>query len=106
MDAAQVRNALNHAVLDYAAAKAAAQPTDGPALRSAGGPASRPGEHHDRLNRIGLPNVDRRIKVRYGDSYGLALYSRAGKGTVVALRLPATAAGAASAEPAAAGATV
>ena len=117
MDAAQVRNALNHAALnhaapDRAALKAAAQPMDGSALRptggsalrSADGPASRSGEHHDRLNRIGLPNVDRRIKARYGDAYGLALYSRAGKGTVVALRLPATATGAASAEPAAAAA--
>ncbi|MCC3372130.1 sensor histidine kinase [Cohnella sp. REN36] len=38
---------------------------------------------------IGLRNVHERIKLQYGEAYGLHIESRAGEGTVVSIRLPA-----------------
>ncbi|MCL6458334.1 MAG: sensor histidine kinase, partial [Gorillibacterium sp.] len=38
---------------------------------------------------IGLRNVHERIKLRYGNAYGLQIESALGKGTVVTIRLPA-----------------
>ncbi|MFD1956416.1 sensor histidine kinase [Paenibacillus thailandensis] len=38
---------------------------------------------------IGLRNVNDRLKLRYGMSYGLAVESEEGRGTVVAIRFPA-----------------
>jgi len=40
-----------------------------------------------RLGGVGLQNVDERIKLYYGDDYGLDLESTPGKGTKVKLRL-------------------
>jgi two-component system sensor histidine kinase YesM len=37
----------------------------------------------------GVRNIDRRLKVRYGQEYGLAYESARGKGTTVTLRIPA-----------------
>ncbi|WP_080840565.1 cache domain-containing sensor histidine kinase [Cohnella massiliensis] len=38
---------------------------------------------------IGLRNVHERLKLRYGEAYGLAVDSEPGRGTVVTVRLPA-----------------
>lgn len=37
---------------------------------------------------IGLNNVDERIKLNYGEGYGLKIFSRPGEGTVVTVRQP------------------
>ncbi len=37
---------------------------------------------------FGLPGVNRRIKIRFGDDYGLRIFSRFGEGTKVQMRLP------------------
>ncbi|MDR1771124.1 MAG: sensor histidine kinase [Hungatella sp.] len=37
---------------------------------------------------IGVRNVDRRIRLHYGESYGISIKSTYGKGTIVSLRLP------------------
>ncbi|MEY8353708.1 sensor histidine kinase [Lachnospiraceae bacterium 54-53] len=37
---------------------------------------------------IGIRNVDRRLRLHYGDRYGLSIESRYGEGTVVRLRMP------------------
>lgn len=42
----------------------------------------------DRQNRIGLANVHKRIRLTYGEPYGVTLKSKKGKGTEVILRLP------------------
>jgi two-component system sensor histidine kinase YesM len=42
---------------------------------------------------IGIPNVNRRIKLYYGNEYGLTIRSRRGRGTQIILRLPAVAQG-------------
>ena len=42
-----------------------------------------------RLNRIGIKNVDQRLKLYYGESYGVHLESSVGIGTVAMIRLPA-----------------
>lgn len=39
---------------------------------------------------IGLRNVNERIKLKYGEVYGLSIASRFGEGTVVTVRLPAS----------------
>ncbi|MFC5471659.1 sensor histidine kinase [Cohnella suwonensis] len=39
---------------------------------------------------IGVANVDRRIKIMFGEAYGLSVDSEAGKGTTVSVRLPFT----------------
>ena len=41
-----------------------------------------------RLSGIGITNVDERIKINYGDEYGLKVESRPGLGTNVLIRLP------------------
>ncbi|WP_058308462.1 cache domain-containing sensor histidine kinase [Gracilibacillus massiliensis] len=41
-----------------------------------------------RMSQFGLLNVHARIKMMYGDSYGLAVNSHEGKGTTVVLHLP------------------
>lgn len=38
---------------------------------------------------IGLRNVNERIKLKYGEAYGLSIRSRSGQGTIVTVRLPA-----------------
>lgn len=36
----------------------------------------------------GIRNVDQRIKLQFGDSYGVLLYSRLGIGTTVQITIP------------------
>jgi two-component system sensor histidine kinase YesM len=54
----------------------------------------RRGESHpeafakDRLNPIGLHNIDERLRMIFGENYGIKLYSRYGRGTAVLVRLP------------------
>ncbi len=48
-------------------------------------------EHAGRTNghtNIGLRNVDRRIKIYYGEEYGVQIQSREGRGTTVTLSFP------------------
>ena len=42
---------------------------------------------------IGLPNIQRRIRLYYGDAFGIILESTLGKGTRVTLNLPILEAG-------------
>ncbi len=42
----------------------------------------------DRMNAIGLRNIERRLRVHYGEEYGLRIESRPGVGTQVSLVLP------------------
>jgi two-component system sensor histidine kinase YesM len=42
----------------------------------------------DPLSGYGIRNVDNRIKLLYGDSYGISIYSRLGIGTTVTIRIP------------------
>lgn len=44
-----------------------------------------PEEEH---NVFALKNIDERIKIKYGDEYGLSFYSKVGVGTKVEVRLP------------------
>ncbi len=44
-------------------------------------------EHLDRTH-IGITNVNQRIHLRYGDPYGVFLYSEEGKGTTARIKLP------------------
>ena len=46
------------------------------------------GSHMDAGSHYGLANIDQRIKLLYGDGYGLQLESRVGEGTTVSIRLP------------------
>jgi len=41
-----------------------------------------------RRKRIGLYNIHQRIRLNYGEAYGLRVWSEAGKGTRVTLRFP------------------
>ncbi|MBO9609985.1 MAG: histidine kinase [Paenibacillaceae bacterium] len=43
----------------------------------------------NRLNRIGIKNVDQRLKLVYGEPYGLALSSVPGEGTTAVITIPA-----------------
>lgn len=45
-------------------------------------------QEEGRMNGIGLRNVDQRIKLYYGDRYGLQIDSVVGEGTTVTLRMP------------------
>ena len=45
-------------------------------------------EKSGRFNRIGLSNVDERIKLTFGSGYGLKVNSTIGEGTTVTLLLP------------------
>lgn len=38
---------------------------------------------------IGLSNIHRRIRLRYGEGYGLQIFSQPGEGTTVRVTLPA-----------------
>lgn len=42
------------------------------------------------INRVGIKNVNERLKLNYGDGYGLKIISEEGKGTEVILVMPAT----------------
>lgn len=42
----------------------------------------------DKLSGYGIRNVDNRIKLLYGDSYGVSIFSRLGIGTTVMIRIP------------------
>jgi two-component system sensor histidine kinase YesM len=42
----------------------------------------------DTLSGYGIRNVDNRIKLLYGESYGVSIYSRLGIGTTVTIRIP------------------
>ncbi|MGO4537891.1 sensor histidine kinase [Paenibacillus sp. 2TAB19] len=42
----------------------------------------------DKLSGYGIRNVDNRIKLLYGESYGVSIYSRLGIGTTVMIRIP------------------
>ncbi len=44
-------------------------------------------EHHDE-EKIGIMNTDRKIKLLYGDTYGLDIKSEEGRGTRVIMKLP------------------
>lgn len=46
--------------------------------------------HSDEGKHIGLRNVNARLRLLFGNAYGLALESTQGKGTTVTLRLPVT----------------
>ena len=37
---------------------------------------------------IGVANTDRRIKILYGDAYGVSLHSQLGEGTAVVVTIP------------------
>ena len=41
-----------------------------------------------RLGGVGLDNVNQRLKLYYGEAYGLAIHSELGTGTTVTLKLP------------------
>ncbi|KRF09948.1 sensor histidine kinase [Paenibacillus sp. Soil787] len=47
------------------------------------------GTSSSRLNSIGIKNVDQRLKINYGETYGVTLDSVVGKGTEAVIRLPA-----------------
>ena len=40
------------------------------------------------MSGIGLPNVDRRIKLNYGDAYGLSIDSQVGQFTEITVKVP------------------
>lgn len=40
------------------------------------------------MSSIGMPNVDRRLKLIYGEEYGLSIESRAGEYTQITVRIP------------------
>ncbi|WNR45951.1 cache domain-containing sensor histidine kinase [Paenibacillus roseipurpureus] len=42
----------------------------------------------NRLNKIGVKNVDQRLQLHYGPAYGVSLMSKEGEGTRVEVRLP------------------
>lgn len=48
---------------------------------------SRERVHNDQLNGYGINNVDERIKLEYGSSYGVQIESTPGKGTKVTIRI-------------------
>ncbi|MEF3303778.1 cache domain-containing sensor histidine kinase [Paenibacillus sp. GYB003] len=58
---------------------------DGIGAASAGG---RPSAKGNRREHVGMLNVDRRIKLYFGDEYGLRWTSEPGAGTTVTLKLP------------------
>ena len=43
-----------------------------------------------KMNRVGLYNVDQRIKLYFGKKYGLSMKSTEGQGTTVTIRMPCT----------------
>lgn len=57
--------------------------TDDDSLYAAGGASGGKGRH------IGLFNTNKRLKLTYGEAYGLRLLSKAGRGTMVQVLIPA-----------------
>ena len=55
-------------------------------------------DDHRRHNRISLKNTDRRLKLMYGEAYGITIESGIGKGAAVTVRVPMETEGAADAE--------
>ena len=45
-------------------------------------------DNRRKFNRIGLKNVDERVKILFGDEYGLSIESAPGKGTTVTISMP------------------
>lgn len=45
-------------------------------------------DYYDHEDHLGLKNVNQRIKIIFGDDYGVYLYSKKGKGTVIKMKLP------------------
>jgi two-component system sensor histidine kinase YesM len=45
-------------------------------------------ENRQKFSGIGLKNIEERIKLKYGEEYGLQLYSEEGIGTTVILKIP------------------
>jgi two-component system sensor histidine kinase YesM len=43
---------------------------------------------YESRTKIGIMNVHRRIKLIYGDEYGLNIFSESNKGTTIILKLP------------------
>ncbi len=41
-----------------------------------------------KFNKIGLENVDERLKIIFGSSYGLSIKSKKGKGTTISVKIP------------------
>jgi len=56
---------------------------------SAGEGAPHPNAAPKRHKGIGLRNVDGRLKLQFGERYGLRIFSREGSGTMIALAVPA-----------------
>lgn len=46
-------------------------------------------KHEGQMNKVGLKNVDERLKLIYGEAYGLSIESEEGKGTKMILRMKA-----------------
>lgn len=43
--------------------------------------------HKGQMNKVGLKNVDERLKLIYGEAYGLYIESEADQGTKITLRM-------------------
>ncbi len=52
-------------------------------------PYALPREQEEKRGGLALPNVDERIRLLFGDEYGIHVFSAIGEGTTVALSLPA-----------------
>jgi len=61
---------------------------DGMGMRMQGGSGLELPASGDTLSGYGIRNVDNRIKLLYGESYGVTIFSRLGIGTTVTIRLP------------------
>lgn len=96
-----VENAMNHAIWDDQLGitimiKAYTEGPDvvlkiiddGMGMRMNGKSARELPVSGDTLSGYGIRNVDNRIKLLYGDSYGVSIYSRLGIGTTVTIRIP------------------
>jgi two-component system sensor histidine kinase YesM len=97
-----VENAMNHAIWDDKLGiniiiKAYFEGTDivlkviddGMGMRRQdGGGRELPASGDTLLSGYGIRNVDNRIKLLYGDSYGISIFSRLGIGTTVTIRIP------------------
>ena len=44
-------------------------------------------QHEGQMNKVGLKNVDERLKLVYGETYGLSVQSEKGEGTEITLRM-------------------
>ena len=42
----------------------------------------------DQMSSIGMPNVDRRLKLIYGEEYGLSVESQVGEYTQITVKIP------------------